>query len=53
MASRPDEILHRVSHLEAGDSSRDIFDDWAEIYDAYLTGEFGYISLGVAVRAAA
>lgn len=53
MGNKPDEILHRVSHLEDGDSSRDIYDDWSEIYDAHLTGEFGYISPGVAARALA
>ena len=53
MGNKPDEILHRVSHLTDGDSSRDIYDDWSEIYDAHLTGEFGYISPGIAARALA
>jgi len=53
MAISPDEILHRVSHLEDGDSSRDIYDDWSEIYDEHLSAEFGYISPEIAARALA
>ncbi len=53
MGNKPDEILHRVSHLEEGDSSRDIYDDWSAIYDAHLSGGFGYISPQVAARALA
>jgi SAM-dependent methyltransferase len=53
MGDKPDDILHRVSHLEDGDSSRDIYDDWSEIYDAHLSGEFGYISPDMAARALA
>lgn len=53
MGNRPDEILHRVSHLEDGDSSRDIYDDWSGIYDAHLSNEFGYISPEIAARALA
>jgi SAM-dependent methyltransferase len=45
-----DEILGRVSHLENGDSSRDIYDDWSDNYDSHLLDEFGYISPGVAAQ---
>ena len=48
MAKDSSEILGRVSNLEQGDSSRDIYDDWSEDYDAHLQSEFGYISPGVA-----
>jgi SAM-dependent methyltransferase len=48
MAKDSSEILGRVSTLEQGDSSRDIYDDWSEDYDEHLQGEFGYISPGVA-----
>jgi len=46
-----DQILGRVSHLEDGDSSRDIFDDWSENYDGHLLEEFGYISPEIAAQA--
>ena len=51
MGKDSDEILGRVSHLETGDSSRDIYDDWSDDYDSHLLDEFGYISPGVAARA--
>ena len=50
MAKDPDDILSRVSHLEQGDSSRDIYNDWSETYDAHLLEEFGYISPAIAAR---
>lgn len=53
MGEKPDEILRRVSTLENGDSSRDIYDDWAGIYDNHLLDDFGYISPEVASRALA
>lgn len=53
MSNEPDEILRRVSHLDEGDSSRDIYDDWSAIYDAHLIEEFGYISPAIAARALA
>ena len=48
MAKDSSEILKRVSTLEQGDSSRDIYDDWSGDYDEHLQSEFGYISPGVA-----
>ena len=36
MAKNPEDILKRVSTLEIGDSSRDIYDDWSAIYDNHL-----------------
>lgn len=53
MGKNPDDILHRVSNLEIGDSSRDIYDDWSETYDDHLLDEFGYLSPGVAADALA
>jgi SAM-dependent methyltransferase len=50
MVKKPEQILKRVSSLEIGDSSRDIYDDWADIYDNHLLEEFGYISPQVAAR---
>jgi SAM-dependent methyltransferase len=51
MGNNSDEILGRVSHLEDGDSSRDIYDDWSDNYDSHLLEEFGYISPEVAAQA--
>ena len=48
MAKDSSEILGRVSNLEQDDSSRDIYDDWSQDYDAHLQSEFGYISPFVA-----
>ena len=53
MGNNPDDILHRVSNLEIGDSSRDIYDDWSETYDDHLVDEFGYLSPGIAADALA
>ncbi len=50
MAKDSSDILKRVSTLEPGDSSRDIYDDWSADYDHHLLNEFGYISPGVAAR---
>lgn len=50
MSKDSSEILSRVSHLEQGDSSRDIYNDWSESYDAHLLDEFGYISPEIAAR---
>lgn len=50
MGKNSDEILGRVSHLEDGDSSRDIYDDWSDNYDSHLLEEFGYISPEVAAQ---
>lgn len=51
MGNDSDEILSRVSHLEDGDSSRDIYDDWSGNYDDHLIDEFGYISPEIAAQA--
>ena len=48
MANDSSDILSRVSNLEQGDSSRAIYDDWSQDYDAHLLTEFGYISPDVA-----
>jgi SAM-dependent methyltransferase len=48
MAKDFSDILGRVSSLELDDSSRDIYDDWAQDYDDHLLTEYGYISPGVA-----
>ncbi len=53
MSKTPDDILHRVSHLEDGDSSRDIYDDWSGTYDDHLIEEFGYVSPRIAAAALA
>lgn len=44
------DILRRVSELEQGDSSRDIYDDWSGDYDGHLRDDFGYVSPEVAAR---
>lgn len=51
MGNNSDEILSRVTHLEDGDSSRDIYDDWSDNYDDHLIDEFGYISPEIAAQA--
>ena len=48
MGKQPDDILHRVSNLEDGDSSREIYDDWSDTYDDHLIEEFGYVSPAIA-----
>lgn len=50
MGKNSDEILGRVSHLEDGDSSRSIYDDWSGNYDSHLLEEFGYISPEIAAQ---
>lgn len=50
MSKDASDILSRVSHLEQGDSSRDIYDDWSPTYDAHLLDDFGYISPSIAAR---
>lgn len=44
-------ILKRVNHLQEGDSSRDLYDDWSNNYDTHLVEDFGYISPQIAVQA--
>ncbi len=53
MGQDSDDILKRVSHLDDGDSSRDIYDDWSASYDAHLLDDFGYISPRIAADALA
>lgn len=48
MAKDSSGVLGRVSTLKQDDSSRDIYDDWSEDYDAHLLVEFGYISPRIA-----
>ena len=50
MAKDSSELLKRVSTLEQGDSSREIYDDWSADYDEHLLTEFGYVSPGIAAR---
>lgn len=50
MGKQSDEILGRVSHLEDGDSSREIYDDWSDSYDNHLLEEFGYVSPEIAAQ---
>jgi predicted TPR repeat methyltransferase len=44
------EILGRVNHLQEGDSSRDLYDDWSQNYDTHLLEDFGYISPKIAAQ---
>jgi predicted TPR repeat methyltransferase len=44
------EILTRVNHLQDGDSSCDLYDDWSKNYDAHLLDDFGYISPQIAAQ---
>ena len=44
------EILKRVNHLGEGASSRDLYDDWSQSYDAHLLDDFGYISPRIAAQ---
>ena len=48
MSNGSDDILHRVSNLADGDSSRDIYDDWSDDYDRHLLADFGYVSPRIA-----
>ena len=45
--------LSSVSHLESGDSSQEIYDEWSQDYDSDLLDELGYISPDVAAEALA
>lgn len=44
MADKGKGILRRVSSLQRGDRSDDIYDDWAETYDSDLLDQYGYLS---------
>lgn len=50
MSDKSSDILRRVSHLEPGEKSSDIYDDWSETYDVHLMHEFGYVSPRIAAR---
>ena len=50
MSKDSKDILSRVSHLEPGDNSSEIYDDWSVTYDQHLLDEFGYISPRIAAR---
>ena len=45
--------LSSVSHIESGDSSQNIYDDWSQDYDSDLLDDLGYISPSVAAEALA
>ena len=44
------DILKRVNHLDDDASSRDLYDDWSQSYDAHLLDDFGYISPQIAAQ---
>ena len=50
MSKDSKEILTRVNHLQDGTSSRDLYDDWSQNYDAHLLDDFGYISPQIAAQ---
>ena len=50
MSKDSKEILTRVNHLLDGASSRDLYDDWSQNYDAHLLDDFGYISPQIAAQ---
>lgn len=43
--------LEKVTLLRAGDRSDDIYDEWADTYDANLLGDFGYTGHTIAAEA--
>ncbi len=43
--------LEKVTLLRAGDRSDDIYDEWADTYDANLLGDFGYTGHTIAADA--
>lgn len=53
MPEDPGRILSRVNHLRPGESSQDLYDQWASDYDQHLLEDFGYLSPLVAARALA
>ena len=50
MSKDSKEILTRVNHLQDGDSSRDLYDDWSQNYDTHLLDACGYISPQIAAQ---
>ena len=50
MSKDSKEILTRVNHLADGASSRDLYDDWSQNYDAHLRVDFGYVSPQIAAQ---
>ncbi len=51
MADKGKGILRRVSSLEPGDYSTDIYNDWAEDYDHDLSETYGYVAPRIAAEA--
>ena len=43
-------ILSQVNHLQEGDSSRNLYDEWSDNYDTHLVEDFGYISPQIAAQ---
>ena len=50
MKKQSAEILARVSHLQVGEKSMELYNDWSANYDRDLVEEFGYISPRVAAE---
>lgn len=53
MKKQSAEILAKVNHLQVGEKSMELYNDWAANYDHDLVEEFGYISPRVAAEALA
>ncbi|MEM7113323.1 MAG: methyltransferase domain-containing protein [Chloroflexota bacterium] len=51
MADKGKGILKRVSTLQPGDKSDDIYDDWAATYDRDLVETYGYLSPQIVTEA--
>ena len=51
MADKGKGILKRVSTLQSGDKSDDIYDDWAATYDQDLVETYGYLSPQIVTEA--
>ena len=48
MKKKPEGILPRVNALKIGDSSADIYNDWAGFYEDDLIDKYGYLSPEIA-----
>lgn len=53
MKKQSAEILAQVNHLQVGEKSMELYNDWSASYDHDLVEEFGYISPRVAAEALA
>ncbi len=53
MKKQSAEILAQVNHLQVGEKSMELYNDWSANYDHDLVEEFGYISPRVAAEALA